>query len=213
MRNVGDPATWSSYDDAVAAMQSNPDWGIGFVLGTANEVATFTGIDLDECIEDGKVDDRATDIMQHIKSYAEYSPTGTGIKIICVGVKPDGACKSEDGKVEMYGKGRFFTITGDCIYKNLLERQPELTAVWEEWVKRPTTTDKEASGPDPTGEPELVFLKDADRNIVDWYWENRAAIGKLTLGIGDPGVNKSLLTIEMGARSCCAEKVGPIRQM
>jgi putative DNA primase/helicase len=44
------------------------------------------------------------------EGYVEISPSGTGIHIIVEGSVRDGGMRK--GKVEMYGRGRFFTITG-----------------------------------------------------------------------------------------------------
>ena len=38
------------------------------------------------------------------------------------------------------------------------------------------------------------------RQEINWLWPGRIAIGKLTLIAGDPGVSKSLLTIDLAAR-------------
>ncbi len=52
-------------------------------------------------------------------------------------------------------------------------------------------------GPD---EPVLVRLRDVQPEAVEWLWPDRVAVGKLNLVIGDPGLGKSLLTLDMSAR-------------
>lgn len=56
--------------------------------------------------------------------------------------------------------------------------------------------------PDPTTRPGpvLVRLADVAPAQIEWLWEQRVAIGKLTLIAGDPGLGKSFLTIDMAAR-------------
>lgn len=52
-------------------------------------------------------------------------------------------------------------------------------------------------GPD---KPVLVRVSDVQPEAVEWLWPGRLAAGKLTLLIGDPGVGKSLLTLDAAAR-------------
>ena len=49
--------------------------------------------------------------------------------------------------------------------------------------------------------PVLVKLADVKPEPVRWLWPGRIAIGKLTLLSGDPGLGKSLLTIDVAARA------------
>lgn len=50
------------------------------------------------------------------------------------------------------------------------------------------------------GTPVLVRLADVKPESIRWLWRNRIALGKLTLIAGDPGLGKSLLTLDMAAR-------------
>jgi hypothetical protein len=49
---------------------------------------------------------------------------------------------------------------------------------------------------------ELKLLRAADvpRRPVEWLWPNRIAIGKVTLLVGDPGLGKSLVALDIAAR-------------
>lgn len=47
---------------------------------------------------------------------------------------------------------------------------------------------------------EIVTLSDVVEEEVQWLWENRVAVGKLTLFIGDPCCGKSFVTLNMAAR-------------
>lgn len=42
----------------------------------------ISAIDIDHCVNNGKLSDIALDIIHNIKSYTEYSPSGTGIRIL-----------------------------------------------------------------------------------------------------------------------------------
>ena len=87
--------------------------GVGFVF---TESDPFIGIDIDHCRkEDGSLTEYARDMIHRCGSYAEVSPSGTGIHIIGLGrINIDGSGKRTD-KVEMYQKLRFFTITGNNV--------------------------------------------------------------------------------------------------
>lgn len=50
------------------------------------------------------------------------------------------------------------------------------------------------------GSPVLVRLSDVRPESVEWLWPGRIALGKLTLLAGDPGLGKSLVTLDLAAR-------------
>lgn len=65
---------------------------------------------------------------------------------------------------------------------------------------------READIPKPPGaaaqEPDVatvVTLSDVLPERISWLWPRRAALGKITLVEGDPGLGKSLLTLELAA--------------
>jgi putative DNA primase/helicase len=107
-----DLMTWSTFKEALAAYEVGepPYDGIGFVFSSADP---FVGIDLDDCIdpETNEISAWAQKIISRVQEgYIEVSPSGTGIHIILEGVVRGGGMRK--GKAEMYGRGRFFTITG-----------------------------------------------------------------------------------------------------
>ena len=53
------------------------------------------------------------EVLNNLNSYAEVSPSGNGIHVICLGSKPIGACRKAN--FECYDQGRFFTVTGNVI--------------------------------------------------------------------------------------------------
>lgn len=95
--------------------------GIGFVLGGG-----FAGIDLDDClIRDDAGNYRLAPWAQAIldrfpETYAEVSPSRTGVKIFLLGRLADdlkgrkwtGMGDDGRGAVEIYDRGRYFTVTG-----------------------------------------------------------------------------------------------------
>jgi hypothetical protein len=53
---------------------------------------------------------------------------------------------------------------------------------------------------DPVPEPMLLRMSTVRREHISWVWPNRIARGKLSLLIGDPGVGKSTLAIDIAAK-------------
>jgi hypothetical protein len=93
----------------------------GYVLG--EDDGDLTGIDLDKCIINGKLDPWANEIVTRAESYCEVSPSGTGIRIIARG-KIDKTFKFDPAGVEVYGTGRYLTITGNHIAGTPTEIRP-----------------------------------------------------------------------------------------
>ncbi len=48
--------------------------------------------------------------------------------------------------------------------------------------------------------PNSVYLCDVNARRVHWLWPGRIPLGKLTLLVGDPGLGKSFITLDMAAR-------------
>src|SRR5690349_5608008 len=75
-----DPATWSSFEEALAFWKNNQGRfeGLGFVLGDG-----WAGVDLDDCIDPltGEIEDWAHCDIDELNSYTEISPSGRGLKI------------------------------------------------------------------------------------------------------------------------------------
>jgi putative DNA primase/helicase len=107
-----DLLTWRTFEEALAAYERGEPLydGIGFVFCSADP---FVGVDLDDCRdpESGEVAPWAQNIIDRVQEgYVEISPSGEGVHIIVEGSVREGGMRK--GKVEMYGRGRFFTITG-----------------------------------------------------------------------------------------------------
>lgn len=112
------PDTWTDFDTALKA--SEQFTGIGFMFGNS----PFFGVDIDgiepdirEFLDGGASvaceNGIVSEFIHALQSYAELSPSGKGIHIICRGELPKGARRR--GNVEMYDSGRFFTVTGNNI--------------------------------------------------------------------------------------------------
>jgi len=104
-----DPRTWSSYARAEARAKRDSLAGVGFVL---TEDDDYTGIDLDKCRDPatGQIEPWAQAILDLAETYAEVSPSGTGIRMIARG-KIEKTVKSDVAHVEIYVSQRYLTIT------------------------------------------------------------------------------------------------------
>lgn len=110
------PENWFTFDVALAAHKCSNEKtaGVGYVLTEPHGVV---GIDLDKCVVDGMVSDWASDIVKRSQSYAEFSPSGTGIRIFIAGDLPEGDWVNHAQGIEVYGgsAARFLTVTGHRI--------------------------------------------------------------------------------------------------
>ena len=90
-------------------MQQNALASVGFVFVAKDRLI---GIDLDHCRnpETCVIAPWALKIIERTSSYADVSPSGTGVHVIASGDLPRGGRKKD--KIEMYCDGRFFTMTG-----------------------------------------------------------------------------------------------------
>ncbi len=68
----------------------------------------------------------------------------------------------------------------------------------EPWVRLSPKVQAEAA--EQSAGPVLVRLADVQPEEITWLWPGRIARGKLTLFVGDPGVGKSMLTMDLAAR-------------
>lgn len=125
--------TWVAYARALEVCQEDGWGGIGFVFA---EDDNRCGIDLDEAYDnEGRLKDWAKEIVEHFASYAECSPSGTGLHIIIAGKLPGGGRRR--GNIEVYDRGRYFTVTGahEILSPLTVEnRQEELDAFLEKWL-------------------------------------------------------------------------------
>ena len=108
------PTAWTTFDKAVAALRAGRH-GIN-AIGYAFDGDGIVGIDVDHCVgDDGRLSDFAKEVLAKVPSYAEFSPSGTGVHILarCSKPFPGGGVHREE--IELYEKGRFFTVTGNVL--------------------------------------------------------------------------------------------------
>lgn len=104
---------------------------------------TFCAIDIDHCVAGGKLTSMAQDIVDTMSSYTEFSPSGTGIRIIfkVLGLSYDKKryyINNQKIGLEVYVAGmtsRFVTLTGNAIRECGVEvRITELMTVLEKYM-------------------------------------------------------------------------------
>ena len=88
---------------------------MGILLGHG-----LVGIDIDHIRDSkGELTDDVKKIIQTVNSYTEFSPSGTGIHILCFGDR-DEKFKKRNGPFECYNDARFFTLTGDLVDNRII---------------------------------------------------------------------------------------------
>jgi primase-polymerase (primpol)-like protein len=109
---VDRPRTWGTYREAVQAAKEHGYDGVGFVF---TEEDRYAGIDLDKCRDPktGEIEEWARELIEHLDSYTELSPSGSGVHVLLKAKLPLGG--RHQGHIEMYDSGRFFTVTGKCL--------------------------------------------------------------------------------------------------
>lgn len=136
MASATDLTTWSTFDQAVAAVRMCDDLaGVGFVFSADDP---FCGVDLDDCRdpETGTIAPWAQAIIDDLASYSEVSPSGTGVKVFIEGHKRGNRCRTphEGGQIEIYDQARFFVVTGQHVSTTPMvveSRQEQLDALYQ----------------------------------------------------------------------------------
>ncbi len=120
------PTTWCDFLHAQEAYQTGRFDGVGFVFDGSDGIM---GIDLDDCVDAVQGPTSLTPEAQAIKDavlgYAEVSPSGTGIKIFTRAQLHAAHVDHEKG-LEIYPKGRYFTVTGHTLGGNIPEQEQDL---------------------------------------------------------------------------------------
>ena len=111
--SVADPRTWSSFEDAIEALERDADYiGIGFMFAAGGGIFGFDA-DKQRDPETGAIAPEARAWLDRFATYAEVSPSGTGIHAIGYGTLPGEGKKR--APFEVYDSGRFFTVTGEML--------------------------------------------------------------------------------------------------
>ena len=143
-----DPETWTDYETAC---------GNGKPCFVLSEGDPFFGIDLDDCFDEGRLNEFARRIINPFMNRAliEISQSGKGIHITAIGKKPIGRSNwtIEGQRVEVYDHARFWIVTFKPLFpgddQGLMDCQDQLDEVLE-WMER---TQDRAKALKPTAKP------------------------------------------------------------
>ena len=137
--NPTDPMCFTDFDSVCAVQDAFDGIGVG-IFGD------LFAIDIDHCVVDGVVSEMARDIIDTMNCYTEYSPSGTGIRIIGLasGLDYDKVryyINNHKLGLEVYVAGytnKFVTLTGNTIRESdLVDRGSELVDVLEKYMVKP----------------------------------------------------------------------------
>ena len=138
---ANNPTTWSTYAECAAVVSQFS--GVGVTLGDG-----VFGVDIDKCCDavTGKFTPESREIVMGLDSYGEYSPSGTGCHIFCLGEMPekyrgvntgkkgDSIVRSIPGckQIELKASGFYFTYSARHLSKtpvDLMLRQEQINAL------------------------------------------------------------------------------------
>ncbi len=142
-----DKSTWNSYDNCISSLRSGIGDGLGFMLGDG-----YIGIDIDKVNEDideylidNSADSMTGDFLREINTYAEISPSKTGLHFIGIGKVPGERKRYKN--LEIYDKDRFFTVTGDIIKdkdrSRIINIDKNLKPLYEKYMPKSKAVNKE----------------------------------------------------------------------
>lgn len=180
-----DPGTWCAFDEAVR--ESARFDGVGFMFANG-----YCGIDFDNYRDPqtGLLHPVAGDLVKRFDSYAEVSPSGKGIHIIVKAKLPGGGKRRSlepDREIEIYDKGRYFTVTGDRIHGDKVREAPadvrrlyiQLGGKWPEAVEAAG----QISGGQPVSAPERQTETSTDlKALLDRACAADSTLAKLAAG-------------------------------
>lgn len=155
-----DISTWNTYNACLKALDKNIGEGLGFMLGDG-----YLGIDIDKVTDDMKeyfagnrADSMTADFLRNISTYAEISPSGTGLHFIGKGKVPGE--RKRYNNLEIYDKDRFFTVTGNAIKdkdrRRITDIESELKPLYDRYMPKPKVTNTE-NRKQKTYEPSLLW--------------------------------------------------------
>jgi hypothetical protein len=146
---ANNPDTWHSYAECSAVVSRFS--GMGVALGNG-----VFGVDIDKCCDavTGKFTPESREIVIALDSYGEYSPSGTGCHVFCLGEMPEKYRGVNTGKkgdsivraipgckqIELKASGFYFTFSARHLNKTpteLMLRQEQINALCDRIAATP----------------------------------------------------------------------------
>jgi RecA-family ATPase len=160
--------------------------GIGFRFKSTDP---FTGVDLDDVRDPatGEIQLWAREIVAQFGTYAEASPSATGLHIIGLAKLLKALTKTEyhAGHVEMYSEGRYFTITGRKL-PDAPSRVSDIQPQANEWYRK-LKPSRNGDGPTASVSDEKI-----PKGSQDNWLTSRAGLYRAA-GDGEAAVRDKLL--------------------
>ena len=164
MAKCDDPSTWTTYSEAVKALESGRYGGLGFMLGDG-----IAGIDLDHCRDPRTelIQPWALEVVSQLNSYTEVSPSGEGLHILVRGRLAGAGVNRKDWQgrqhIEIYDTHRYFTVSGTHLSgtpTSIEDRQNELQALYRQVCKSRRQLSKEfpSASKSPSTDEDLMDL-------------------------------------------------------
>jgi hypothetical protein len=146
---ANNPDTWHSFAECSALLSRFS--GVGVALGNG-----VFGVDIDKCCDavTGKFTSESREIVIALDSYGEYSPSGTGCHVFCLGEMPEKYRGVNTGKkgdsivraipgckqIELKASGFYFTFSARHLNKTpteLMLRQEQINALCDRIAATP----------------------------------------------------------------------------
>jgi hypothetical protein len=187
---VNNPATWNTFENALAACNKYHLDGIGFMFGGTDLV----GIDLDHARnpDAGAIAPEKQAMITALDSYTELSVSGSGLHVIARGVIPGKHRRKDSIGLEMYDRTspRFFVFTGQHLAStptDIRDRKEQIGALYQMAFPEPETEPTTAQPPAPAtnlDDEELLSIMFSASNGSDIYalWN-----GDISKYVGDDG--------------------------
>lgn len=179
-----------NFTTALARFRAGGFDGVGFAVLANSPVKA---IDIDACVEDGRLIPDADAIVTEADSYAEFSPSGGGLRILVYGALPSRKAMNRYGQrrhLELFGTSGFVTITGNVLADNTVR---PMSPAFQAWIVQQVSDGAE---PRPNGhQPAPVVITEEQRRDLRaalayldfddyevWMWVGHALKPLGTLG-------------------------------
>ena len=139
------------FSEAISAFQKGKYDGIGIMVH-----GHISAIDIDNCVINGELTNMAKDVVNTVDSYTEYSPSGTGIRVITLTGdmaydKTRYFVNNRKIGMEIYVAGctaKFVTLTGNTIRAgDFTDRTDKVKAVMDKYMLRPVKESRKTALP------------------------------------------------------------------
>lgn len=133
--------------------------GVGFAVLANSPVKA---IDIDNCVQGGNILPEAEAILNEADSYAEFSPSGGGLRILVYGTMPSAKAMNRYGPgrhLELFGTSGFVTITGNVLGDSIVR---PMSGAFQAWLTKQVG---EPAPREPATAPTIVIEESQRRDL------------------------------------------------